>query len=272
MEILNNKKIYIICEKYVYKYVEDYVLSFKKINMEIILFNTVKDIPTITYLNIYIFIKCLPNKILLTLNNTYHNIYLLNIEQLSRPGRKNYIQNLPKNIKIIDYSQANMIYYTDYYSKFLPYQINYDEIYNLPKQRDICIMTVESPRRNDIINDFINKGYNIDIISGWKKKRDEKLFTYKIIINISYNPSYTIFESLRCDRCIFNKMIVISEKKDNMDLYNLKNYMIFDDYENIVNKAIDVLNNYHIYYKSLHLDTLNLETLPIETITPDWFI
>jgi hypothetical protein len=66
-------------------------------------------------------------------------------------------------------------------------------------------------------------------------------------------------------------MIVISEKKEGMDLYNLKDYMIFEDYETIVNKAIDVLHNYELNYKTLQLDTLNLETLPRESITPEWF-
>jgi hypothetical protein len=66
-------------------------------------------------------------------------------------------------------------------------------------------------------------------------------------------------------------MIVISDKKEHMDLYNLKDYMIFEDYENVVTKAIDVLHNYDYNYKKLQLDTLNLETLPRESITPEWF-
>lgn len=270
MDLLNNKKVYIICAKEVYPVAEDYILSFKKLYTNIILFKEIIEIPTITCLNIYIFIQSIPTKLNIDIN--YKNIYLLNIEQLSRHDQISYIHTLPKNINLIDYSKANMMYYTDYYnSKFLPYQINYDEIYNFQKDRDLCIVLGPSTRRNNIINDFINKGYKIDIISGWKKERDNILFRYKILINIGYNTSYKIFESLRCDRCIFNKMIVISEKKENMDLYHLKDYMIFDDYENIVDKAITVLNNYDMYYNSLHLDNLNLETLPIEPVIPDMF-
>jgi hypothetical protein len=273
MEVLNNKKIYIICENSIYKYMEDYILSFKNLYMEIILFIEIKDIPSITYSNVYIFIQFIPNKILESIDSTYNNIYILNTEQLSRPVRNDFINSFPKNIKMIDYSKANMKYYSGYYTMVLPYQINYEEIYNFSKERDICIISAsESPRRQNIIDEFINKGYNIDIISGWKKERDDKLFTYKILVNIGYDSSFKIFESLRCDRCIFNKMIVISEKKEHMDLYHLKDYMIFDDYENIVNKSIDVLNNYDIFYNKLHLDVLKLETLPIERIMPDWFI
>ena len=92
------------------------------------------------------------------------------------------------------------------------------------------------------------------------------LSQHKILINIGYDPSYKIFESIRCDRCIFNKMIVISEQKENIDLYGLKDYMIFEDYNKIVDKAIEVLNNYEFYYKKLGLDILNLDTLNIDTI------
>ena len=62
-------------------------------------------------------------------------------------------------------------------------------------------------------------------------------------------------------------MIVISDKKEDMDLYNLKDYMIFEDYDKITDKAIEVLNNYDMYYKKLGLDTLDLEKLPIEPVS-----
>ena len=79
--------------------------------------------------------------------------------------------------------------------------------------------------------------------------------------------NHKIFESIRCDRCIFNRMIVISDKKENMELYNLKDYMIFEDYDKIADKAIEVLNNYDMYYKKLGLDTLDLNTLQIEPVS-----
>ena len=171
---------------------------------------------------------------------------------------------------MLDYSKANMSYYDGYYTKYLSYQVNYDEIYNLPKTKDICIILGsfgDIPTKRKYIIDLIkSKGYEIDFISGWKKERDEKLFTYKILVNISYQEDYKIFESLRCDRCIFNKMIVISDKKEDMNLYYLKNYMIFEDYNKVADKVIEVLNNYDTYYKKLGLDTLNLNQLEIEPI------
>ena len=266
-QLNTNNKCYIICKKTEYNYMEDYILSFyKKLNAEIINFDNINEIPSINKIDIFIFIQTIPDELLQTINNDNNNIYLLNTEQMSRLAYKDKMNTFPKNIKILDYSKANLKYFNGYYTKFLSYQINYDEIYNFPKTKDICIMSGESNYRRNIINELINKSYTVDIISGWKKERDEKLFTYKILLNISYQEDYKIFESIRCDRCIFNKMIVISDKKEDMDLYYLKNYMIFEDYDKIADKAIEVLNNYDMYYKKLGLDTLDLKTLQIEPV------
>lgn len=100
-----------------------------------------------------------------------------------------------------------------------------------------------------------------------EKERDIKLFSYKIILNISYNNEYKIMESIRCNRCIYNKMIVISDNKEDMDSYSLKNYVIFVDYDKLVDKVIEVYNNYESYYKKLGLNTLDLSKLEINTDT-----
>jgi len=270
--INNSNKIYVICRKREYNYLEDYILSFyKKLNAEIIIFNDIKDIPKINKTDIFIFLQILIDEILNSIDSQNSNIYLINTEQLSYNEHKQRINSYPKNIKMLDYSKANMSYYDGYYTKYLSYQVNYDEIYNLPKTKDICIILGSSgdiPTKRKYIIDLIkSKGYEIDFISGWNKERDEKLFTYKILVNISYQDDYKIFEALRCDRCIFNKMIVISDKKKDMDLYNLKDYMIFEDYDKVADKVVEVLNNYDTYYKKLGLDTLNLETLQIEPVS-----
>ena len=262
---------YIICNHSVYKYMEDYILSFyKKINAKIIIYdNSFSNIPEINNINIYIFVQSIPDELLSNINNNINNIYLINTEQLSYKKHYDRINEYPKYIKMLDYSMANLKYYDKkYYTKFLSYQINYDEIYNLHKTKDICIMSGESENRTYIINQIISKGYNIDIISGWKQERDLQLFTYKILLNVSYEKDYKIFEPLRCDRCIFNKMIVISDNKEDIDLYNLKDYMIFEEYNNLANKVIEVFNNYDTYYKKLGLDILNLETLENLHIEP----
>lgn len=262
-----NNNCYIIFNHDHYKYMEDYILSFyKKLNAKILLFNNVNEIQNINKTDIYIFIQTIPHELLNQMvDNT--NIYLLNTEQMGREHYNNIMNTFPKNIKRFDYSKANLKYYDkEVYAKFLSYQINYDEIYNLPKTNDVCIMTGGSNYRQNITNQLQDKNIHTDIIYGWKKERDEKLFTYKILLNISIREECKIFEALRCDRCIFNRMIVISNEKEDMETYHLKDHMIFVNYHKMVDKIIDVINNYDMYYKQLGLDTLDLNTLKIEPV------
>ena len=57
----------------------------------------------------------------------------------------------------------------------------------------------------------IRKTVPIDIVAGWGQERDQELFKHKILVNIGLSHDRMIFEALRCYRCLFNKMIVISE-------------------------------------------------------------
>lgn len=260
--------IYIIGKENIYMYFEDYINSFidKLPNAKLVLYNNNEQIPNNNINSKFIFLQTIPDGILDRFNHSSHNIYLINTEQLSKPIETNRLNTYPKFIKTIDYSKGNIKYYTDfiYPTKFIEYQINMKEIYNLPKNNNICIMYGLSPYRKHIIDKIRNKGYNVDEISGWGQERDKKLFTYKIIINISQSEEYKLMEPLRCHRCIFNKMIVISNKKEDQDLYSLKDYMIFEDYDKLADKVIEVFNNYDKYYKQLGLDTMDLNSLPID--------
>jgi hypothetical protein len=261
--------IYILGEKEKYYCFEDYIDSFidKIPNTKLILYNTLNDIPTNNNNDKFVFIFNFPDTIkgiLDRFNNNSKNIYLINTEQLSRESESKRINSYPKFIKMIDYCKGNFKYYSGFTPKLIDYQINMKEIYNLPKTNDICIMANLSDYRKKIVTQIKEKGYQIDEVSGWKKQRDEKLFTYKIIVNVSYNDQYKIIEPIRCNRCIYNKMIVISEMKEDIDLYSLKDYMIFAEYDKLADKVIEVFNNYDYYYKKLGLDTLDLNTLPID--------
>jgi hypothetical protein len=184
------------------------------------------------------------------------NLFLINTEQLSLDHLRSAIDYYPSNLIIIDYSLANLKYYNEKFTKFfLPYQINYNEIYNQSKDKDICIIGENeniSLNRQNILDSLRKKNIDVDVVSGFGKERDVILFKYKIILNIAYESgSYRIFESFRCDRCIYNKMIVISDIKEDIENHYLSKYMIFVDYNDIVNKVIDVLNNYETYYNKL---------------------
>ena len=256
---------YIICNNSIYKYIEDYIRPILHIiNAELV---TQFDYNNFIYedSNNYIFVQDIPSN-LLCIFNKKQNIYLLNIEQLSCESKFNR-HLLPyynyQHINIIDYSYANLTYYNNFKNNkyILPYKINYNEIYNTNKQKDICLIADIVPINRQIIIDALKaKNIIVDIISGYGKKRDEELFKYKILLNISFQKDFNIFESIRCDRCVYNKMIVISDKKKNNEKHHLKDYVIFEEYENIPDKVVDVINNYDYYYDKL-FKNFNIEQI-----------
>lgn len=255
----------IICNKYTFKYFEDYIYPIINIiNAQLLLFDQYIDINFINKNN-YIFIQNIDNNFFNYIENNSNNIYLINTEQLSVEKLNIQINTYPKNVIIIDYSNSNLkYYYTDYTKYFLPYQINYNEIFNYKKVNDVCLIgTINNipTNRQNIIDSLKEKNINVDIISGFGKDRDINLFRYKIILNIGYyQDNYKIMETIRCDRCVYNNMIVISDIKDDIDDYYLKDYVIFTDHSNIPDKVIEILNNYEEYYNKL-FSKFNIEDI-----------
>ena len=167
-------------------------------------------------------------------------------------------KNNCKNITLCDYSYANMelLKNNNIKSMLLPYGIYKNEIYNFEKNIDISTISFKSKgnclsRRNHIYNLLINNFKDVVDIKGWGYERDNLLFRSKILINVHHSTDYTIFEEIRCNRCIFNKIIVISEYSYKWENFPLKEHMIFTDYDNIINKTKEVLNNYDYYYNLL---------------------
>uniref|UniRef100_A0A6C0JF06 Uncharacterized protein n=1 Tax=viral metagenome TaxID=1070528 RepID=A0A6C0JF06_9ZZZZ len=245
----------ILCNEGIYKYVEDYILSIiNLLRANLLLFNYNIDL-TYSSNNNYIFIQNVNNNFFIE-NSNKTNLFLINTEQLSVDNSRITINDYPGNLIIIDYSLANLKYYNEKFTKFfLPYQINYNEIFNIYKSNNICLIDSgvdKSFNRLNIVNLLNERNVDVDIISGFGKERDITLFKYKIILNIAYiSGTYRIFESFRCDRCIYNKMIVISDIKEDIENYYLSKYMIFVNYNEIVDKVVDVLNNYETYYNKL---------------------
>jgi hypothetical protein len=265
-------KTYIYCEDF-YNAMEDYILSFyKQLNAIVITYNKADEIPKLNSVDKYIFVKYLHKEQLDQINADTKNVYLINTEQLTIEEEQKRLNSYPKSVKMLDYSKSNLKYYDKEFStKLLQYQLNHDEIYNLPKTKTVCMMKPNissmSSNRQKILDEIKSKGIEVDLLSGWKKDRDIDLFSHKIIINLGYGDKHKIFESLRCDRCLFNKMIIISEKKEDYETYYFNKYIIFEDYDKIVDKIVDVCNNYDKYYKELGLDTLDIKTLKIEPVS-----
>jgi hypothetical protein len=262
---LNKKNIYILCDKNIFNIFQDYYLSISQyLNNKLILYTSFNEIEI--YLNnennILLFLRILPFNILEKINNYKSKIYFINTEQTTVQKRIEFIKEYFKyNIKILDYSKENLYILNNKYkyknTLYLPYIYNPKEIYNLEKIKDVCIIAPNGYRKN-IIN-IIKKDYNIDvdIINGWNEERDLKLFQYKILINISAYRDYKIFELIRCYRCLFNKMIIISDEKYNKNLIDYNEHILFTNKYNIPNLLNDVLNNYNTYYQKLNIDNVN---------------
>ena len=255
MRLLKNMKNIVYCYYNSYKYFEDYLSSFlRHINCELLLYTTYQGI-VIDKDSRNIFVQTIPEKILDTLTEQ-DNIYLINTEQMCRTydDWKDRINNYPPFVNMIDFSKENLKYYKRLNSFWIPYQVNIYDIYNFTKDLGVCIMASGEGNlpeyRKKIYDQIQEKGLNISLIQGWSKKRDEKLMRHKIIINLGYTSCAKIMEQIRCNRCVLNKMIVVSDRKIDED-YILGKYIIFEDYENIANKVVEVYNNYEKYYNQL---------------------
>jgi hypothetical protein len=211
--------------------------------------------------NKFFFINKFPKKIN---KNIIKNCYLINTEQITRSDIIKLFKKYPKELQYIDYSYTN-IKISPVKMLYLPYQVNNNEIFNHKKIYDVVIIGTMSEKRKYIYDNLSTK-IKIDWLNGWANERDDKLFRYKILVNIHYDSNYNIFEELRCNRCIYNKIIVISETSNYNKKFNLSNHMIECEYNDICNYVIDVLNKYDYYYNKLFcnfdldaIDKLNLK-------------
>ncbi len=266
----NNKyTIIFICERKIIHFFEDYIHTFHHIfNVEIFLFNNNNQ--TKNYLDyfslennkhylknsVFIFMQFIPNEIIENIQFYINHLYklcLFNTEQLSRPTYAKTINSYHPYIYRMDYSEINLLVVANELKKiYLPYQVHHNEIKNYPKTHDVCIIYPHnSKRRHHIINQLKDCGIRVDEIYGFLGTRDEKLFRYKILINIHFDEDYNIFEEMRCNRCIMNQMIVISEKSWYDDLHLLRRHFLICDYDKIVDKVKDVIINYNLYYSHL---------------------
>ena len=259
-----SKKYIFYCERKNYKFFEDYIKSiFTKLKSpELVLYSDKFDVE-LSFTTRYnkknktkhIFMFMIPENLELK-----QNMYLCNTEQLTRHKWKKYVcELLNKGIKILDYSEENihmMSECSNDISRFnifhMPYQVNESEILNLNKISDVCIVGSKNDRRVKIYKELKKRGVKVNYVFGWNDERDKKMFKHKILLNIHYDDNYNITEQMRINRCIFNKMLVISVPSDHKEYLSLKKYIIFSNYDTIVEKTIHILKNYEKYYEMFY--------------------
>lgn len=186
-----------------------------------------------------------------------------------------YLSNLT-GIKIIYNFEAItnrrrdlIIKITPYIDGFLDYSYNdldignkYKVLLPKPNSTEIC-PTKENqivfigkiyPRRKRILN-LLSKKYKLIIMSNkWGIDRDKILYNTKILVNIHANNDYHTFESIRCVPCMFKKVIVISEKSINQDKLPYSKYIVWVQYDEIISKVSEILDNYDQFYANLFKD------------------
>lgn len=178
-------------------------------------------------------------------------------------------QDYPDKI-IYDYSKSNIRILNNKNIKntlFLPYQKTIEEnnyltnlnnttekIYDFgligsDKSSDIELL---GPRRERIVNILKEKGFLVNVISGWKNTRDEELAKCKVILNIhgqiNYNENASldettlIFEHIRCNRLLDAGFNILSENVVYLDdsFKNKYKNLKFIDYNTIKNIDISI--------------------------------
>ena len=245
----------IVIEEYIISYIKNYKCifsSYSKFDEEEIIKNIMENDVIILIIFYTRERKCM--KLFNDLFNKNNiKFYILNLEQLSWNTSLNIIL---KTEKILDYSEENMNIIKNKEVYHLPYLVNRKEIYSNKKNGVAAIDGYRGLRRikiYKILKERLGDNFNL-ITNKFGEERDNLLFTNKILLNIHSTPQYFINEQIRVNRCVFNKMIVISEPGYNDDLLYLKKYIIFCDYDKIPEKVEEVLNNYEKYYNELFKD------------------
>ena len=250
-----------------YRFFEDYINSIeyylKQYNIQ---YNIVLEDKFINFEfndnNYYFFIQntldLLPN------NNIIKKSFIINTEQLSKDDELNKIKGyINQEYKIIDYSLGNIKLINNANSIYIPYLVNPNETKNLQKINEITMMEPNSDKRKDYFN-YVKSLNSIPIntVSGWKDERDNNLFKYKILLNIHHADNYNIFESMRCDRCVFNKMIVLSEKSLDVSIPDdIKQFIVeFKNKDELGNIINSINTNFDNYYNNI-FKNFNLESI-----------
>lgn len=260
------KRVNIYVDKLVFVAL-DYVLSITSVletynvQCHIIIYTSRDEFPQLMEKHgndiVHIFLQRVPVSITSVLHQAY-TIYLFNIEQMTRGNiythgyYNHHVDYSLENIELIHQHlpRPMPIYH-------IPYQYRTDEIYNYNKTGDVCFIGLAetSPRRQNVLQEIRNRGINLTLIENLHfHERDEVLLRHKILVNIHYHSSYNIHEHIRTDRCIYNKMIVVSEPSLDICKIPLHDFIVFETCENIPDKLVEILANYDAYYNRMFND------------------
>jgi len=261
------KKIYFVY-KHDYKVITDYISSINIFDKCIGL------IDVNTYYNtqdIFIFGQMWLQDELIKQLSGNPNAMFLNVEMLTEIDRLEYIQKLIKhNITIIDYSVVNITIINSKIKELdiqftknilhLPYQYNSTENKFLQCdtncfEYDVGVINAipgevehgKTSRRTELWNKLLQTDWKVVNIMGWGEERDNIIKKCKIILNIHHFDFFTIFEEIRCCRLLFANKIIISEKSLLHEQLDIRDNVIWCDYDDILLQTKVVLDDWDTY-------------------------
>ena len=66
-------------------------------------------------------------------------------------------------------------------------------------------------------------------------------------MNVHHFECFNIHECIRCDRLVFAKKLIISDNSIYQDKTDTNDFIIYSEYDNLIEKAKSVLDNFHIF-------------------------
>ena len=166
---------------------------------------------------------------------------------------------------IIDYSNPNIHniktcpkYDKSFSDKYIYISASFYEPYFIKENRNITTLTTfintDEPRRRELLNKISNeKLEHININNCFEKNKLQNILkNTKILINIHQTPHHHTFEELRVLPALECGVIVISEKSPLNELIPYNDLIIWANYEDIVEKTKEVINNYELYHSRIY--------------------
>lgn len=169
---------------------------------------------------------------------------------------------------IIDYSIPNIHHvsscnlFNDFSEKYVYIAPSFcDCLYFSKENREFSTLTtfmdINQKRRSVLLDNIKNKNIKHTNINTCFSKNDlTSLYkNTKVLINIHQTDHHHTFEELRILPALMCGVIVISENSPLSNLIPYNDYIIWSSYENILDKAKEVLENYDFFHDLIFSNT-----------------
>lgn len=178
---------------------------------------------------------------------------LINTEQLSRRGCLDVVGRcLDAGMLVIDYSPENIRIMGDHPNHlWFPHPFEVMSVCkDTIRSKTVCMIgATRSIRRMRIFDALV--GLGIEGVWGWGDERDRCIMDFRVVVNVHFDDDYVVHEHLRCDRCVMNGLIVVSEDGIHNDLVPFGHHILLTPYDDIVATVADVLGRYEYYTERL---------------------